>query len=206
MADDFGKQVGRFFKGIRDKTAETMARQQASFVRGRVAGTAVHADDGSLIVDSGHLIDDPVIARAERAGKLGALVVSAGAAQMQDLKEKASETLSNTQDGREAHSLNSVDEFREALGYSGRYTGVDVTDIRGNVVVPAGKKIDAADVRAARDAGLLSALIYSSQQGHATAEAAKSEASSSPDASAPTPAPPKKRASLPIIGPNSDKK
>jgi len=199
MADDFGKQVGRFFKGIRDKTAETVARQEATFARGKVAGTSVYTDDGTLIVDAGHLIDEAVLARAERAGKLGAVVISAGTAKVQDLREKASDTLSSTQDGREARNLDSVDEFREAMSYIGRYSGVDVTDIRGNIIVPAEKKLDADDVRAAREAGLLSALIYSAQKGHAPEPAAPA-----PAAWAAVKPAPQKRASLPMVGPDSD--
>ncbi len=209
MAEDFGKQLGRFFKGIQEKTSETFARQEAAFARGKVAGTAVHSDDGTLIIDAGHLIDEAVLANAERAGKLGAVAVSAGTAQMQDLKEKATDTLANTQNGREARSLDSVEEFQEALAYVGRYTGVDVTDIRGNIIIPAGKKIDPEDVRAAREEQLLSALIYSAQQGHAPAPGSSgpiAEPSTSPGLGYPATTPTPKRAALPVVGPNAKPK
>src|SRR5689334_15084036 len=117
----FGGQLGRFFHDIREKATETVARQEAAFVRGKIAGAVVKDDQGAIIVDAGHTIDDAAIARAERAGKLGALVVSAGTGQVQDLKEKASDTLANTPDGREARNLDSVDEFRQAMAYVGRY-------------------------------------------------------------------------------------
>lgn len=203
----FGGQLGKFIKDIREKAGETVARQEAAFVRGKIAGTMVQDDEGAIIVDAGHFIDEAAIARAERAGKLGALVMSAGTAQVQDLREKASDTLGNTQDGREARNLDSVDENREAMTYVGRYTGVDVTDIRGNVVVPAGKKIGAEDVHKAREAGLLSALIYSGKQGRATAPGETSStdttsAAGGAEYAAQQPTTRPKRASLPLVGPD----
>jgi len=198
----FGGQLGRFFHDIKEKATETVARQEAAFARGKIAGSRVQDDEGNIIVDAGHVIDEAAIARAERAGKLGALVMSAGTAQVQDLREKASDTLANTQDGREARNLDSVDEFRDAMAYVGRYTGVDVTDIRGGVVVPAGKKIEADDVRAARDAGLLSAFIYSAQQGHMPEPAAPYKQDTAAYTPQQTTAPPK-RVSLPLVGPET---
>jgi hypothetical protein len=198
-------QLGRFFQDVRDKATETVARQEAAFARGKIAGTTVQTDDGTVIVDAGHIIDDAAIARAERAGKLGALVVSAGTAQVQDLKEKASDTLANTQDGREARNLDSVDEFREAMAYVGRYTGMDVTDVRGNILVPAGKKVDAEDVRVARESGLLSSLIYSAQRGHAP-EPEPSPLTNEPGYAPSKPAVRPKRPSLPLVGPDEPEK
>jgi hypothetical protein len=201
----FGAQLGRFFQEIKEKATETVARQESAFVRGKIAGTRVEDDDGALVVDAGHVIDDAVIARAERAGKLGAVVVSAGTAQVQDLREKASDTLANTQDGREARNLDSVDEFREAMAYAGRYAGMDVTDVRGNVVVPAGKKIDADDVRLAREQGLLSSLVYSAQRGRMP-EPEPSPLANEPGYVSRGPAAPAKRAPLPLVGPDEDDK
>ena len=60
--------------------------------------------------------------------------------------------------------LDSIEEYAEARAYVGRYAGVDVTDIRGNVVIPTGRKLTDDDIRTARDVGLFSALIFSAQQ------------------------------------------
>jgi hypothetical protein len=199
----FGGQLGKLFQDMKEKATETVARQEAAFVRGKVAGSPVKDDDGEIIVDAGHLIDEAVIARAERAGKLGALVMSAGTAQVQDLREKASDTLAKTQDGTESRNLASVEEFREAMAYVGRYAGMDVTDIRGNIIVPQGKRIDAEDVRAARDENLLSSLIYSAQQGQAPAPE-PSPLANEPGYQSSRPAAPAKRAALPLVGPEDE--
>lgn len=169
MPEDLFGQISRAWAGFRKKTADLVARQEAAFARGKIAGTPVHDDEGNLLVDAGHRIDDTVIERAAAVGKLRALAVSAGTAQMQDWREKARETLDRTPDGLEARSLESVDDFIEARRCVGRIAGVDVTDVRGNVVVPAGREIQEQDVQVAREAGLLSALIYSAQQPAPTA-------------------------------------
>jgi hypothetical protein len=85
-------------------------------------------------------------------------------AQVQDLKEKAETAIDQTDEGREARNVGSVDEYVLARRYIGRIAVIDVTDIRGRIVVPAGKEIGDEDVRRAREAGQLSALIYSAQQ------------------------------------------
>ena len=82
---------------------------------------------------------------------------------------------------------------------------MDVTDIRGKVIVPEGKRIDAEDVRAARDENLLSSLIYSSQQGKAPAPQPSPLANES-GYQAPKPAAPARRAALPLVGPDDEKK
>ena len=127
--------------------------------------------------------------------------MSAGTGQVQDLREKASDTLAKTQDGRESRSLDSVDEFREAMAYVGRYTGLDVTDTRGNVVIAAGKEIDAEDVRVAREEGLLSSLILSAQRGRAPAPE-PSPLANEPGYQTTRPTGPVKRAPLPLVGPD----
>jgi len=207
MPDDIGAKLGRLWRGVRDKTAETVARQEATFVRGKVAATSVSDDSGNVIVEAGRLIDESIIQRAEAAGKLHALALAVGSAQVQDFKEKARESYSNTAEGREAHSVNSVEAYADARRYIGRRAGVDVTDVRRNVVVPAGKKIDEADVRLAREASLLSALIFSAQQ----APPPEAEKPAAPEATATqyapsTPQAPKRRGSLPLVNPKDAKK
>jgi len=164
MPGDLFGQISKAWAGLRKKTSETVARQEAAFARGKIAGTPVTDDEGNVLVDAGHRIDDTAIERAAAAGKLHALAAAAMTAHVQDFKEKAREQLDRTPDGIEARALNSVDDFIEARRYVGRIAGVDVTDIRGNVLIPAGKEINERDVQIAREAGQLSALIYSAQQ------------------------------------------
>src|SRR5262249_39567006 len=109
-------------------------------------------------------IDDSIIDHAGRTGKLHALAAAAIKAGAQDLREKAQDYYGRTPDGVEARSYNSIDAALEARRYVGRVAGIDVTDIRGNVVIPAGKKIQASDVDKAREADVLGALVYSAKQ------------------------------------------
>ena len=63
----------------------------------------------------------------------------------------------------EARSLDSVEDFMEARRYLGKYAVLEVTNIRGEIIVPAGTQIDDEYIRKAREAGQLSALIYSAK-------------------------------------------
>ena len=155
----------RLWYGVRKKTADTVGRQAVGFVRGRVAGMALIDAEGHSVVEAGQIIDDEVIARAEDAEILGSLVASVIIAQAQDFTEKAAEHLGRTAAGRELWAEGTAGEYAKALNYTGYVTADDVTDIRGNVIVPADKRIDETDVQAARAAGQLSALLFSVQQG-----------------------------------------
>lgn len=164
MAEDLKKQLGDLWSGFRKKTADAVANQEAAFARGKVAGKTVTDDSGYVIVEAGQTIDDVVIETASALGKLHALAASAVAAKAQDYREKAQDAYEASPEGKEARSLDSVEQVAEARRYKGHVAGVDVTDIRGNVVVPAGEIIDENHLDAARAAGLLGSLIYSAQQ------------------------------------------
>jgi len=129
-----------------------------------VAGVTVTGDGGEVLVDAGQRIDDTILDRARRVGKIGAVAASAVSAQTQDLKESLHSHYAHSESGREKRLLESVDEYREARNYLGRSLTMDVTDVRGNIVVPSGKALDDEDVRAARDAGLISALLAAAEQ------------------------------------------
>jgi hypothetical protein len=163
MTDKTGGLAG-WWQGLKNKTAQVVADKEAEFANGKIAGVTVTDDDGNVLVEPGHRIDDRVIDRARQAGKLGALASAAAKAQAQDIKERVETTYSHTDSGREAMLLNSVEEYREARNYLHRILTMDVTDIRGNIVVPAGKELDDEDIRRARDAGLLSAFLVAAQQ------------------------------------------
>lgn len=164
MSDDLGKQITSLWNGFRKKAVETVTQQEAQYVRGKVSAKTIADDRGQIIVDAGHRIDDAVIQRAQAAGKMHALLAAAVTAQAQDVREQVQKRYESTPDGQEAQSMATSDQYLEARNYIGRIAGVDITDIRGNVLVPAGKEIKDEDVRLVRDAGQLTALIYAAQQ------------------------------------------
>ncbi len=157
-------KVSGFFTGLKRKAGEAVETQEIALVRGKTASKPVLSDSGQMIVDAGHTIDDLAIERARSAGKLNALVAAAATSQVQDLRERARSAYAATPEGVEARSMASSEQYIEARHYIGRIAAVDVTDLRGNVIVPAGMKIDDEYVRAAREADQLGSLIYSAQQ------------------------------------------
>ena len=206
MADEPKNSLGRFWQNIRQKTTDAVGRQAIALARGKVAGRTVTDDAGHVLVDAGHVIDDDVIARAEAAGKLAEVAAAAMTAQVQDFKEQATGQYSRTDEGREAWALGTMEAYAQARGYIGYLAGVDVTDIRGNVIVPAGKKIEDEDVRAAREAEQLSALIFSAQQGGPAPPDHETPTPLAPKApllveetEKEEPPPPPRRAPLPVI-------
>jgi hypothetical protein len=164
MGRGFFDQINKLVKDVSQRTTDAVSRQQAALVRGKIAGRTVMDDQGNILVDAGHMIDDEAIERTAAAGKLSQLVVAAGTARVQDIREAAREQLDKSGAGREARSLDTLEEYTEARAYVGHYTGVDVTDIRGNVVIPTGRKLTEDDIRLARETGLLSALVFAAQQ------------------------------------------
>src|SRR5689334_19616416 len=164
MSDDLGKQVAHLWDRFRKKASETVERQSASLVRGKNAARDVFDDAGNLIVGAGRTIDDAVIEKALGANKMPALVAAVAAAQTQDLTEMLKGEYDRTPDGQDRRHMADSDEYIEARCYIYWRAAVEVTDIRGNVLVPAGKPITDEDVRNVREAGQLAALIYSAQQ------------------------------------------
>lgn len=202
-----GEQARRsLWSGLKQKLHEAVAKQEAAIVLGKIAGKTVTDDQGAVIVEAGRVIDERAVERAQAARKLHALAAAAAAALAQDIKEKAQETYSRTEEGREAHSLNTVEDALRARAFLNRVLAMDVTDVRGNVIVPAGKILDEADIRAAREAGLLQALIYAASQsppapGPTRPSAAPPTSSSEPAQEGPPPQPPKR---LPLVLPPED--
>src|SRR5580658_6701842 len=161
---DLMERVSGFFTGLKRKAGEAVETQEIALVRGKTAAKAVYSDSGEMIVDAGRPITEAAIERARAAGKLSALVAAAATSQVQDFREKARNAYAATPEGAEARSMASSEQYLEARQYIGRVASSDVTDIRGNIIVSAGMKIDDEHVRAARDAEQLGSLIYSAQQ------------------------------------------
>ncbi len=163
MTEELGG-IGGWLKGLRGKAEKAVGEKQADFARGRVAGVAVTDDAGNTLAEAGQRIDDAILARARQAGKLAALAGAVVQGQTQDLRETVQTQYAKTENAKEARLLDSVEEYRESRRYIGRILTMDVTDIRGHVVVPSGKTLDDADILRARDAGLLSALLSAAEQ------------------------------------------
>jgi hypothetical protein len=186
MAQYQPQSGGGWFAGLRNKAFDVIEKQQAAFALGKIAGVTVTDPRGVVIVEAGQRIEEEAIARAYECGKVAALGSSALEAQKQDLKEKVQSQYARTEAGRESQLLESVEEFAEVHQYLGRATTMDVTDIRGNVLVPAGKVLDAADAQLARDAGQLGALLVAAQQSVPAARPHESSAASYVPQSTPT--------------------
>lgn len=150
---------GGWLAGLRNKASAAIEKQQAAFALGRVAGTTVMDSQGKTVVEAGQRIDEAVLERAYQTETVAAVSASALEGQKQDLKEKVQTHYARTESGRESMLLDSVEEYAELHRYLGRVTTMDVTDIRGNVIVPAGKKLEASDAQLAREAGQLGALL-----------------------------------------------
>src|ERR1041385_853196 len=99
MADDLKQQISNLWSGFKKKAADTVAQQEASFVRGKVAASAVLDDAGGVIGEAGHRLDDDVIERATAAGKLHALTSAVASAQAQDLREKVQTRYDASEEG-----------------------------------------------------------------------------------------------------------
>ncbi|HLJ55028.1 MAG TPA: hypothetical protein VKT77_08295 [Chthonomonadaceae bacterium] len=167
MAEERDRDGSGFWDRLRSKVTSVASRvvagPGAAIVKGKTAARDVF-DEGGLIVGAGHPIDDAAIDRAAAAGQMPALIAAAAEAQSQDLKERLRTTYGQTPEAQERRNLADSDTYIEARGYIKCVAAVEVTDIRGGVLVPAGKVIEDEDVRCVRDAGQLAALIYSAQQ------------------------------------------
>ena len=164
MAENQGKGLGQWLRNLTGRASEAVANSEAALARGKIAGATVTDDRGQILIEAGQRIDDDVLARARKTGKVAALAASAMKAQTQDVKEKMQAHYARTEVGQEKRLLASVDQYREARSYLGRTLIMDVTDIRGNVIVPAGKELDDEAIRRARDADLLAALLFVAEQ------------------------------------------
>jgi hypothetical protein len=211
--EDLMKQFTQLWRGLKRKTEQTVLQQQRTFVRGKVAGVAVTDEEGNILVDAGHLIDDAVIERAVASNRLSALFNAAVTAKAQDFREKAAEIIAGTPQGRENQTLSQVEEYAEARRYVGRRAGMDVTDIRGKVIVEAGTEITEQVVIQAREANLLGALIFSAQQPAPAAESpilqdrqTAESPPSPPEIPLPTERPVASRATLPVVHPPANKR
>ena len=164
MSDDLKSRIGNLWSGFRKKASDVVAQQGIGLVRGRVAAKDVTDDAGNVLVGAGHRVDDAAIERVNAAGKMPALVAAVTTARTQDLQERIKAGYEDTSEGQGARNLADSEQYLEARNYIQYVAAIEVTDIRGAILVPAGKVIEDEDVRTVREAGQLAALIYSAQQ------------------------------------------
>jgi hypothetical protein len=164
MPEDLGKQIGHLWDRFRKKASDTMARPGVALIRGKTAARDVFDDAGNLLIGAGHIIDDDTVELASTTGKLAALVAAAAGAQTQDITERLKGAYDRTPEGQDRRNLADSEQYIEARRYIRYIAAVEITDIRGNVLIPAGKVIEDEDVRRMREEGQLAALIYSAQQ------------------------------------------
>jgi len=156
--------VANLWDRLKDKANSAIATQGAGIVRNKVAARDVFDDFGNLLVGAGRTIDDEIIDRATAAGKMPALLAAVAAAKTQDFRDHIQSEIDRTPEGQDRRSLADSEDYIEARRYINYVAAVEVTDIRGTVLVAAGSEIHDEDVRRVREAGQLAALIYSAQQ------------------------------------------
>lgn len=164
MIEEKSSGLGGWWKGVWDKTSQMIDTKQADFVRGKIAGVQVTDAHGVVLVEAGQRINDEIITTAHHAGKIGDLVSSVIQGQGQDIKEQVQTQYGRTEKAQESLLLDSVEEYRDAHRYLGRTLTMDVTDIRGHILVPSGKVLDRDDIILAREAGQLAAFLAAAEQ------------------------------------------
>lgn len=164
MSDDLKSQLGNFWNGILKKKDEMISHTGANLTLGKVVSKDFYDKDGKLLVVAGGKIDQSVLDAVNRDGKMHELLAIVVTAQVQDQQEKMKTAFEATPEGIDAHNSANSEQYLEARAYIRYVAAIDVTDIRGNILVPAGKEIDDEDVRLARDEDQLASLVYSAQQ------------------------------------------
>jgi len=182
--------------------ATTLEREQIALIMGKTAGRTVEDETGGVIVEAGHAVDRDAVERALKSGRLGAVVAAVATAQVQDIQERASQFRAASDDGREQGALDTAEEYVRARGYVGRVAVVDVTDVRGAVVIPAGTRLTEDHIHQARSADLLGALIFSASQPQPSASTRSAAREERPvEAEVDVESPPRRR--LPLLDPSS---
>lgn len=164
MSESLSDRIGSLWDRLRRGASDAVAQPGAALVRGKTVATDVLDSRGVLIAAAGTKVDDTVIKYALEAGAMPALLASVVTAATQDIKERVQTEFERTPEGQDRRNLANSELYIEARGYIKWVAALEVTDIRGTVLVPAGKVIEDEDVRLVREADQLAALIYSAQQ------------------------------------------
>ena len=164
MTEDIKTQLGNIWNGFRKKTEEVVHHSSSNLTLGKITAKDILDDEGVVLAKAGEVIDEETFERVRKAGKTSQLIANVVTAQVQDQQERMKIAYESTPEGTDAHNLATSELYLEARQYIRYVAAIEVTDIRGNILIPAGKKIEDEDVRLARDADQLAALIYSAQQ------------------------------------------
>lgn len=203
MSEDFARNVGKLFGGLKRKAEETLAKQQAAFVLGKVPGVDVSNDFGVVLAKAGVPVTQQILSECERAGRLGALASAVAKGVAQDLTETAKGHMGALPENREQRSVDDLDDYLAARAYIGATVGLDVTDMRGNVLLSAGTTLVDEHIRMVRDSGQLGALLYAVKQPYTPQSIPVTDVQPVREAPKPTmPETPGKRTTLPMPPPS----
>lgn len=155
------QRLQELVKAIAAFLRRTSERESIAAVLGRRVGRRVLDEQGDVLAEAGDLVTPDMAERARRAGKLLALIAAVVASEAQDLRERWDEWRLQTAEGQEEAALASVEDYIAARGHVGHVLTTDITDARGHVILPAGKRLTEEDVRIARERGVLRALMTS---------------------------------------------
>jgi hypothetical protein len=132
---------------------------------------------------------------------LGALASAVAKGVAQDLTETTRQRLGALPENQENRSIEDLDDYLAARACIGKVVGVNVSDVRGNILIPAGTALQDEHVRLTREAGQLGALLYAvSQPFEGTQSAARGPQKSEEYTPKPE-APPASRTTLPMPPP-----
>jgi hypothetical protein len=129
---------------------EELEQKEINYVRGKTAGNDVFDRNGNILVAKGETINDDAIERARQEALLHALMLSSASAIVEAGGEEAKRRLQEFRDITENHEADLVLNGIAAW---------DVKDLRGNVLVKAGQKVNHDVIRRAREEGMLQELV-----------------------------------------------
>ena len=126
---------------------EAAKDKQIAFLEGKTVSQAVTDNSGNVIVSEGQVITRSLAERAERQGKLGALVAAAGGSMLSGVASKMEQTGENA-----------------AIG---KRVGKDVEADDGSIIVANGQRVRQQQVELARSKGKLPDLLAAAGLGQA---------------------------------------
>lgn len=150
-AQDLGSTAGGALSTAREKVASATTEQQRSFVLGKTTHNDVTDDSGAVLVPGGKTIDESDVQKAESAGKLNALFLSAGGAAASGLLDTAKGRASDLTD--RASSMTAQQREQQLQNAIGKTSGRDVYADDGTAIALQGSVVDYATVERARAYG-----------------------------------------------------
>ncbi|MCB1859325.1 MAG: PRC-barrel domain-containing protein [Gammaproteobacteria bacterium] len=155
------------YESAKEATQEKLAaletatsEQQKKFIVGKTASSEVSTESGYLIVNEGETITQKHAERAEEAGKLLSLLISAAGSSISDTYGSAKETTQALIDELKQASVDKQKQF-----VVGKQAATEVTAENGEIVVHKDETITQPIADHAEQSGKLGALIASAASG-----------------------------------------